>query len=122
MHLSRAFKVLLIALVVFAFASVATAFAAANTVPAHVAGEGDNAVTGYTVTNLAYTLNYADPSTIETLTFTIAPATADEIQVSFDEGATWFPCVVGAPVSCDISGAANVVAVEHLTVTGWYTP
>jgi len=123
---SRAFKFFLIAIVALVFAGVAIAFAASNTVPVtSYAGEGSGGVSGYTVTDLVYTLNYASPSTIETLTFTLAPATADEIKVSFDDGATWFLCIagVGATKECDLTGVGgpvNVVDVENLTVTSWY--
>ncbi len=46
------------------------AFTAANTVPASHAGDGSGAVTGYTVTNVHYTLN-ANPATIDSVAFTV---------------------------------------------------
>lgn len=128
MFLSRAFKVFLIVIVVFVFAGVANAFADANTFDAHVAGEGSKTISGYAVTDLTYVLNYLPTtSTIKTLSFSIATspvADADEIQVSFDEGANWFECDENsAPaISCDIDGGATVLAVKNLTITGWGTP
>ena len=52
----------------------AYAFTASNTVPATTVGAGAGAVSGYTVTNLHYTLDATTPANIDSLTFTISPA------------------------------------------------
>jgi hypothetical protein len=57
-----------------AIAGGAYAFTASNTVPATTAGSGAGAVSGFTVTNLHYTLNTTTPANIDSLTFTISPA------------------------------------------------
>ena len=122
MFYRSAFKVLLIAIVVFTISTVAYAFAAANTVPDTYAGEGSGTISGYAVTAVTYTLNYADPSTIETVTFTLSPAATDEIKVSFD-GISFFDCAgAGAVKTCAIAGAIDVVDAVNLTVVAWYTP
>ena len=52
----------------------AYAFTASNTVPATTVGAGAGAVSGFTVTNLHYTLDATTPANIDSLTFTISPA------------------------------------------------
>ena len=56
-----------------AIAGGAYAFTAANTVPSTNAGSGSGAVSGYTVTNLHYTLDSTTPQNIDSLTFTVSP-------------------------------------------------
>jgi hypothetical protein len=52
----------------------AYAFTAANTVPATNAGSGSGTVSGYTVSNIHYSLNTTTPNNVDSLTFTISPA------------------------------------------------
>jgi hypothetical protein len=52
----------------------AYAFTASNTVPTSTAGAGVGAVSGYTVTNLHYTLNTTTPTNVDLLSFTVSPA------------------------------------------------
>ena len=61
-------------IVALAIAGGAYAFTASNTVPATTAGAGAGVVSGYTVTNLHYTLNATSPANVDSLTFTISPA------------------------------------------------
>ncbi|MBK9546355.1 MAG: hypothetical protein IPO51_11025 [Dehalococcoidia bacterium] len=64
----------LILLGIFGLMSVLTyGFAAANTVPASNAGDGSQAVSGYTVSAVHYGLDLNTPSNIATLTFTVTP-------------------------------------------------
>lgn len=63
-----------VAIVLAAFALGGAVYTAANTVPASTAGEGSNTVSGYTITNIVYNLNAADPRDVDTITFV---ATAD---------------------------------------------
>jgi hypothetical protein len=51
----------------------AYAYTAANTVPTSTAGAGSGTVSGYTVTNLHYTLNATTPANIDSMTFTVSP-------------------------------------------------
>ena len=51
----------------------AYAYTAANTVPTSTAGAGSGTVSGYTVTNLHYTLNTTTPANVDSLTFTVSP-------------------------------------------------
>jgi hypothetical protein len=56
-----------------AIAGGAYAFTASNTVPTSNVGAGSGTVSGYTVTNLHYTLNATTPSNIDQLTFSVSP-------------------------------------------------
>ena len=62
MLLSRVLKVryLAVVLLVLIVAASAYAFAAANNVPASGAGDGEDAISGYNVTNVHYTLDTDD--------------------------------------------------------------
>ncbi len=104
MFLSRAFKVLVIALVAFVFAGIATAFAAANTVPASYAGDGSGTISGYTVSNIQYTLNAANPANIDAVSFTL-DAAAGTVRIQLN-GSTWYSCsnTGGNNWSCTTTG------------------
>jgi hypothetical protein len=118
MFYKRAFKVLLVSIVVFTISTVAYAFAAANTVDVSKAGDGDGAISGYDVTDIEYTLDASDPSMIGSVDFT-TDAVAGEASVSFDDGTSWFDCdtVGGTDWSCDLtSGAVNVLLAVELRV------
>ncbi len=104
MFIKRSIKVLVIAIVAFAFASVATAYAAANTVPASKAGDGSGAITGYTVSAIHYVLNGTNPSTIDTVTFTLdsAPVAGSLIRIKLFVAGPWYTCTnTGASVTCN---------------------
>jgi archaellin len=62
--------------VAMAIGGGAYAFTASNTVPATSAGAGTGVVSGYTVTNLHYSLDATTPTNIDSLTFTISPETS----------------------------------------------
>jgi len=71
---TRNSRIAVAVVVALAIGGGAYAFTASNTVPASTAGAGSGAVSGYTVTNLHYTLNATSPSNIDSLTFTISPS------------------------------------------------
>lgn len=94
----RNFKVLLIAVFVLAIAGSAYAFAAANTVPDSAAGSGATVVSGYTVSNIVYDLDSADPTTVDAITFSITPATGSQkavaVLVQTADGGSWTSCTL----------------------------
>ena len=51
----------------------AYAYTAANTVPTSNAGAGSATVSGYTVSNLHYTLDTTTPANINSMTFNVSP-------------------------------------------------
>lgn len=55
-------------------AAAVFAFTASNTVPASKAGEGTGTITGYVVDTVHYTLNAADPSKVDSVTFNLDTA------------------------------------------------
>ncbi len=117
MLLTRVIKVLLIVIVAFAFASVATAFAAANTVPAGNAGDGSGAVSGYTVSNVQYHLNATNPGNIDSVSFTLNAAAGTVTIKLVSTGSTWYSCTnpSGNNWSCTTTGA-TVAPTDQLTV------
>jgi len=79
----------------------AYAFTASNTVPDSSAGDGTSVVSGYTVTALAYGLNGATPTNIDSVAFTIAPIAAGTVKAKINS--VWYGCTVAAlgAVTCD---------------------
>lgn len=91
----------------FAFAFSAYAFTASNTVPVTHAGDGSQSISGYTVSNVIYNLNTSSPQDVDSVTFTISPASATVVKISLAGGsAPWYGCTPsGGNVSCPTSGA-----------------
>ena len=108
------FRYRLMALLVLAVVlSAATyGFAAANTVPAGVAGEGSGAISGYTVSSVVYTLDSSDPTQFDSVAFTL-DANASDVYAGIGNGTIiyWTSCT-GGPTnfSCDLSGSTVSVA------------
>ncbi len=115
MFIKRAARILLIGLVAFALATVTYAYAASNTVPAGKAGDGSAAISGYTVSNVAYTLDSSNPVNITAVAFTL-DAGATTAKVRLVTGGTLFNCS-GGPTSwsCAITGV-TVTAANSLEV------
>src|SRR5271157_5635616 len=101
MFTKNALKVLIIGIIVFALATVTYAYAAANTVPASTAGDGAGAISGYTVSNIAYILDATTPSKINKITFTLSAA-AGQVQVSVTGASPYQACTIasGTNVTC----------------------
>lgn len=93
------------------------AFTASNTVPATNAGSGSGLISGYTVSNVAYTLN-ADPSKVDAVTFTLDKA-AGTVKAQLVAAGTWYSCTNTASFnwSCDTtSPQADVASAAQLSV------
>ncbi len=95
-------------------------FAASNTVPAHKAGDGSGAVTGFTVSNIEYDLNATTPSNVDAVEFDLDVAATD---VLIETGGLTFSsdaleCTfAGTHVTCDTSGSGlTVTAITSLRV------
>ncbi|MCX6034141.1 MAG: hypothetical protein NTV38_04075 [Chloroflexi bacterium] len=122
MFLSRTFKVFLITMVVFASATVANAYAAANVVPASKAGDGSGTIIGYTVvlTSVHYNLNASNPQNIDSVTFTTSATvpTGSTVKIKLvAAGSTWYTCTGqgSTNISCTAPGA-TVLAADSLRV------
>lgn len=74
MNINRTVKLSFLLLAVMVLTMAIYGFAAANTVPASQAGDGNNAVTGYTISNIHYVLNTSTPYNVDQLTFTVSPS------------------------------------------------
>ncbi len=123
MFTKRIIKVFLIAVVAFAFASVATAYAAANTVDASYAGDGVASISGFTVTNIHYTLNASDPGDIDSVAFTtnVAVPTGSTVTIKLvASGSTWYACTGqgSTSISCDttVGTQATVLVADQLRI------
>ena len=79
----------------------AYAFTASNTVPNSTAGDGTGTVSGYTASNVAYSLNATTPTNIDAITFTIAPTTATTVKIRPTVAGSWYSCTNSSgSVSC----------------------
>ncbi len=108
-----------VALLTAILAAGAYAFTASNTVPSSTAGSGSGTVSGYTATSLSYTLTAADPNTIDTLTFTIAPTTTSVVKVKAGSTGSWKTCTnLSGSITCDYSAAPISVGavLDQITV------
>ena len=121
----RNFKVLFFTLVIVVIAGSAFAFAASNTVPDSAAGYKANVVPGYTVSNIVYDLNTADPTVVDAITFDIAPSSgtvvAAIVKLQTDSAGAWTDCtlVAGTAPSMAVTctyGSLNLVDVTALNI------
>jgi hypothetical protein len=116
MFIKRALKVFVIGLIAFALATLTYAYAATNTVPAGKAGAGSGNISGYTISNVTYTLDASNPVNITAVAFTL-DAGAITVRARLVTGGTLFNCS-GGPTNwtCTISGvtvsAANTLEVD----------
>jgi hypothetical protein len=71
-------------------------FAAANTVPETGAGDGSGTISGYTISNVDYTLLSGSPEDLGSVAFDVNPTAgagaAGEVQITVDGGTTWVSC------------------------------
>lgn len=109
----RSSRVLLVTLLLFVLAGATYAYAAENTVPQTFAGDGEGTISGYTVSNIAYSTTGGN---ITGVSFTLN-ASATVVQAAMN-GGTLVPCS-GATTSwsCDFSSSpVTVFAATSLRV------
>ncbi|MCW2692488.1 MAG: hypothetical protein JWM67_1092 [Mycobacterium sp.] len=94
-------------------AATGSAFTASNIVPASTAGYGESAVTGASVSNIAYTLA-TDPSKLASVVFT---STTDVTGKTAQMTLRTVGGVVGTPYPCDL-GTYTANAMTITCVTG----
>ena len=118
-RLGRRARFLTAAVLVAVVAFAVYGFTAANTVPASKAGDGAGAITGYTVSAIAYTLNGTDPSDLDQVDFDLDVA-AGTVEIKLvAAGSNWYSCTDGAGFawSCDTtSPQATVATADELQV------
>jgi hypothetical protein len=113
----RRFRYLVAVIAAVCVAVGAYAFTASNTVPGSNAGSGTGVISGYTVSNIAYTLN-SDPSKIDAVTLTLDKA-AGTVKIQLVTAGSWYSCTnsSGNDWSCDTtSPQATVLPANNLTV------
>jgi hypothetical protein len=85
-----------IALLVLTIGSITYGFAADNVVPGTGTGDCTGTVSGYTVSNVTYTLLSSNPTKLEQVSKGIdATARADtptDVRIKVDGGSTWVTC------------------------------
>ncbi len=89
-----------------------------NTVPNTTAGAGSGTISGYTVTNVAYSLNATTPTNVDQVAFTIAPTAASTVKVQLASGGSWYSCTnaAGSVTCATISPQATAAAATQLSV------
>jgi hypothetical protein len=115
---TRKFKYIAALIAAICVAVGAYAFTASNTVPGSSAGAGSGAISGYTVSNIAYTLG-AVPTNLASVAFTLDKA-ASTVKAQVQTGGSWYSCTNGGSGnnwSCDTtSPQATVQPADQLTV------
>jgi len=111
-------RTIVVALLALGIGAGAFAYAATNTVPGSTAGAGSGAISGYTVSNVAYTLNATTPTNLDQVAFTIAPTAATTVKAQLAAAGAWYTCANAAgSVTCNTtSPQATVAAATQLTV------
>ena len=111
-------RTIVVALLALGIGAGAFAYAATNTVPGSTAGAGSGAISGYTVSNVAYTLNATTPTNLDQVAFTIAPTAAATVKAQLAAAGAWYTCANAAgSVTCNTtSPQATVAAATQLTV------
>jgi len=118
-------RVLLSIGLILILAVVAFGYAAANVVPESGAGDGTGTVSGYTITNIDYTLLTSDPTKVQLLTLDIAPTppslagAATDVRITVD-ASTWIICAgpSGTTWTCTfgVGTEPSVTAILNLQV------
>ena len=124
MSISKLFRprILAVSIMVLVLAVVAFGYAAANVVPESGAGDGTGTVSGYTITNIAYTLDATDPSTVASLALDVAATSgagdATDVRITVDSGTTWITCTgpVTGTWTCTFGTKPGVAAISDLQV------
>jgi len=118
---SKRLYIALAAIALVAIAATArSVFTASNTIPNANIGQGANTISGYTLTGVTYTPDGTNPGNIDSVSFTISPASAGTVEVQLSPGGAWYGCTNSSgSVSCTTTSpqataagatALNVVA------------
>jgi hypothetical protein len=110
----------LILIVAFAatLALATYAFTAANVVPGSKAGKGEGAISGYTVSAVAYTLSASNPANIDSVAFTLNASATTVRAKLVQSSSAYTSCAVsgGTNVTCDFSPDVAVLSADELSV------
>jgi hypothetical protein len=111
-------RILLVGLLAIVIGAGVFAYAATNTVPGTTAGAGSGAISGYTITNVSYTLNSTTPTNLDQVSFSISPTTTTTLKVQLAPSGSWYSCTnTAGSVTCDTtSPQATAAGATQLTV------
>jgi len=110
--LKNRFRLLVLLVMAVVLSAATYGFAAANTVPDGVAGEGQGTISGYTVSNVVYTLSSSDPTQFASVAFSL-DASATDVYAGVGNGSLifWTDCDGGPTAfTCDLTGSTVSVA------------
>lgn len=96
----RNFKMIFILVAIFVLLGSTYSFAAANTIPTTTGGYGATTVSGYTVSDIVYDLDPADPTIVDAITYTVSPdgsgVAAVVSYLQTDPAGSWTTCSLAA--------------------------
>lgn len=110
---------LVLVIAVAAFLALATyVYTASNVVPGSKVGKGEGAISGYTVSSVAYTLSATNPANIDSVAFTLDSAATTVKAKLVAASSTYTTCSVsgGTSVTCDFSPDVAVLSADELSV------
>ena len=99
-HFSKVKSTGMVLLILVAAASI-YGFAATNTVPDSGAGDGAGIISGYTISDIVYTLNSSNPRNIDAVAFDISSdgglGDPGMVKIELEGGSgTWYDCAVAS--------------------------
>jgi hypothetical protein len=110
-------RLALVVLLLLTIGSAAYAFTAANTVPNTQAGIGSGTISGYTVTNVEYNLEAANPANIDSVEFDLNGAAGTVKAKVVSSSTTYTDCTAaGTHYTCDFAANPTVLSADQLTV------
>jgi hypothetical protein len=117
MSQNRRRRIAVIVTAAAALSFAAYAFTASNTVPTSKAGDGNAAISGYTVTNVSYVLA-SNPANIDKVTFTLSDTAATVKAKVVSASTTYDSCsnTGGNGWSCDFATDPTVLSADDLRV------
>ena len=117
-RLSRRGRLVASPALVVMLAFAAYAFTAANTVPDTKAGDGNGTISGYTVSNVAYQLEAANPANLESVSFTLDDTAGTVKAKVVASSTTYTDCtnMGGNDWSCDFGTNPTVLSADQLRV------
>ena len=96
-------------------------FAESNTVTSGAAGEGSGTISGYTVTNVHYTLNSTTPTQFTSVSIDLGATAATNnvyagISATGGSPASWVTCTLNAGTvwDCPLSGSVDTAQELHV--------
>jgi hypothetical protein len=97
-------------------ATAAYAFTATNVVPAKKAGDGRGTVSGYTISNVVYTLDNSSPQNIASWQFDLDAAASEVRSKLVSSSSTYTACVHGAGFHWTCTLSTTIVSADQLRV------